>query len=342
MSGASQAWASCAMCADVVYSTVDTSGYTCIADALLAPEEGTNQTAPEEPTDDPNALLPTGYKLCNVVPITSPPPSATAEPRTLASLMASPDTISPDASARRASTVSKAEGGGGSRRPSARGAGKAGLETPETAVGEASGSSGDTGSGIVSSRTGSIVSSALVGPESSPHTSSAPSKSSSSGSTPMDPAPTWKRNLMGNWAVGCRKMYGMGTPDDLGIWFVFTVSTAWRRREAIVLMSGAGRLNTAAGAVCAAVPVFQLARRADRVRYTASTAATATAYGWPGGTERIRVRAERKRRSVDECGYRAVSRVQAEGGRSDPAIARQHRDDIGRRYTIDACGKGSE
>lgn len=33
-----------------------------------------------------------------------------------------------------------------------------------------------------------------------------------------------RRNLLGNWAVGCRKMYGMGAPDDLGIWFVFNVS----------------------------------------------------------------------------------------------------------------------
>jgi hypothetical protein len=30
-----------------------------------------------------------------------------------------------------------------------------------------------------------------------------------------------KRNLFGNWAMGCRKMYGMGAMDDLGIWFMF-------------------------------------------------------------------------------------------------------------------------
>jgi hypothetical protein len=249
------------MCADSICSTVDTSGYTCIVDALLAPEEGTNPAAPEEPTDDPNALLPTGYKLCNVVPITSPPPSATAEPRTLASLMASPDTISPDVG-RRASTVSKAEGGSGSRRPSTRSLGKTAVATGETeaAPHETNGSSADTGNTVPPSRTDSIVSNALApGPDSSPHASSAPSKSSNSGGTPQDPAPAWKRNLMGNWAVGCRKMYGMGTPDDLGIWFVFTVSTERRCKEAIVLTSGVGRLNTAAGTVCAAVPVFQLA-----------------------------------------------------------------------------------
>lgn len=32
-----------------------------------------------------------------------------------------------------------------------------------------------------------------------------------------------KRNLFGNWAMGCRKMYGMGAMDDLGIWFMFNV-----------------------------------------------------------------------------------------------------------------------
>lgn len=264
------------MCADTLYSTVDTSGYTCIADALHAPDEGIIPTATEESTDDPNALLPSGYKLCNVVPVTTTPPSTT-EPRTLASLMASPDTIPPDAAATRASTASKAEGGSGSRRPSTRGAGKAGLETSDTMMGEASGSSADSGIAVAPSRTDSIVSNALaLGPESSPHTSSAPSKSSSSGSTPPDPAPISKRNLMGNWAVGCRKMYGMGTPDDLGIWFVFTVSTTSVVGMRSGLMSAVGRVDTAARQVCVAVPVFQLARCASPdIGNTADLAASA-------------------------------------------------------------------
>lgn len=209
-----------------ICSTVDTSGYTCIVDALLAPNEGPVNSTTEEPTDDLNPLLPSGYKLCNVVPLSSPTPPSTTEPRTLASLMASPDAISPVVE-RRASTVSRTDGGAGSRRPSTRGGAKAaGVENSETATTRgASENSGDVSNRALPLRTDSIVSSALAGPESSPQTSSLPSKSSSSGSTSQDPAPMWKRNLAGNWAVGCRKMYGMGTPDDLGIWFVFTVST---------------------------------------------------------------------------------------------------------------------
>ncbi|KAJ9110636.1 hypothetical protein QFC19_001465 [Naganishia cerealis] len=38
---------------------------------------------------------------------------------------------------------------------------------------------------------------------------------------PSPPPTRHKRNLFGLWAVSCRKMYGMGAADDLGIWFMF-------------------------------------------------------------------------------------------------------------------------
>lgn len=225
--------------ADPWVSAVDTAGYLCIVDALVPPDEKANSVA-TDPTD-PNALLPSGYKLFNVVPTTTP------ETRSLATLMASPGTISPDQSdvpgrrgsevGRRGSKVGRMDREAVSRRPSTRSGPKSipesaerGVNGSQTTTREASSSSGDSlGERKIDPgprRTDSIVSSALPAhPESSPHTS-APSKSSSGASSHSGAG--YKRNLMGNWAVGCRKMYGMGTPDDLGIWFVFTVSlTGW-------------------------------------------------------------------------------------------------------------------
>ncbi|KAJ9101222.1 hypothetical protein QFC21_003441 [Naganishia friedmannii] len=53
-------------------------------------------------------------------------------------------------------------------------------------------------------------------------TSTPTSPTTSSGSAaPEQAAERQKQNLFGNWAMGCRKMYGMGAADDLGIWFMF-------------------------------------------------------------------------------------------------------------------------
>jgi hypothetical protein len=76
---------------------------------------------------------------------------------------------------------------------------------------------------------------------------------------------THKRNLMGNWAMGCRKMYGMGTPDDLGIWFVFNVSSS--RYAPLSLLTYAwilGHLDPTTGKVCAPVQVLQPQRHSTR------------------------------------------------------------------------------
>jgi hypothetical protein len=194
-------------------------------------------------TDDTD-LLPSGYRLANTVPVANPsPPSQTpvtvAQPPGTNSTphSSSSDTLTGSAISRNESTVSRMlpvediASAEGSRRPSAD-IRKASFQLPMTVVPESlfkeeprekreHSASSDEGDGsptmvqtspVKKPRKDSVASASLVQPTSS---------------TPPTET-TYKRNLMGNWAMGCRKMYGMGTPDDLGIWFVFNVSHRYR------------------------------------------------------------------------------------------------------------------
>lgn len=221
-------------CANLWCSTLETAEYLCIVDALSIPDEG-----PATATDD-TTLLPSGYRLANTVPISTPSPtSQTPAIVTLPSgTDSTPQSSSSDARtapaiSRNESTVSRmlpvedAASAQGSRRPSAD-VRKASIQLTMAVVPESlfkeeprekreHSASSDEENGsptmvqtspVKKLRAESVVSASLAPPSAS--------------TTP--PETTYKRNLMGNWAMGCRKMYGMGTPDDLGIWFVFNVS----------------------------------------------------------------------------------------------------------------------
>lgn len=89
--------------------------------------------------------------------------------------------------------------------------------------------------------------------------------------------------------------------------------------------------------------MLQPTRRADDdIGYTNSTAASVAGCIEFRGTRGNACRAKGNICDVDGDGFRAVSRIQAKGGRHDATVARQHSHDSGRRNTSDACGKGQD
>jgi hypothetical protein len=271
---------------------LDTANYMCIVDALT-PDPGANSTVTAPAcidNADADAHAPSGYMLCNTVPLplltTSPIPISPHHPtraikaevsaprrrqrRTTAATKKTVTTSSPDMDVRKAplasvrkAVVSRTKRGSGGEYDGGAGSGNWGGS------GSGNGNTSRCSTWTESMYLEHSSSSSAVEPTSTPPRTDSSSSSFSNSmprqetATQSQKSPSFripaalllhgastaatasfgsaiptitserqevttrsKRNLFGNWATGCRKMFGMGAMDDLGIYFMFNVSPA--------------------------------------------------------------------------------------------------------------------